>query len=333
MSKDDQPADAPNLDDTIFAGATGYDDLDEGPRPDTSETLPESAPEPEVEESAEVDEEAEDVEPEGAEDDAEADEADVAPTADAEGETQPEEQSKPDEPKSREPRIPKSRFDEVNERRKAAERRLAEIEKKNQADGGEAKIDFDFDAKEDEYMDAVLDGDKDKARSIRQEIRQAETQLYQQQMQQASTSTREATKAELELKSTVERLQAEYPVFDGNSDRYDQNLTEEALDLFEGFKSRGYDPATAMRRAVRYVVRANGLEDAADEADEVPAEKPTQHKAKPEEGKRKVKRAAKQPPQPSPRDVSDSADVMNMTEDEFDKLSDQELAKLRGDLI
>lgn len=318
---------ASDLDEAIFAGAEGYDDLDDAPRPDTSDTF---EPEPE-EAKPEPEAETTDTDDAQGEADDSGDDADVAPTVDAEGETDSDNEPKPQDAKPQEPRIPKNRFDEVNERRKKAEQRLAELEGKNKQQQ-EPTVDFDFEAKEDAYMDAVLDGDKQEARNIRQEIRQAEKQLYEQQMRQASTSTREETKAELELQSTINELQTQYPVFDGNSDNYDQNLTEEALELFEGFKAQKYDPATAMRRAVRYVARANQL-DAQGNPVETPAEEPkAQHKAEPEAGRKKVKRQAKQPPQPDPRQVSDAPDPMSMSEDEFDKLSDQELAKIRGDL-
>ena len=316
-----------DLNSAIFAGTEGYDDLDEGPRPDTSETIPE--PEQDLsgsEAETPVEEEKGDEEPAG----------DVEAATDSESEepSNDEPSTSDDKPKQQpnEPRIPKHRFDEVNERRKAAEARLAKIEKDKTANGGEPEIDFDFNAKEDEYMDAVLDGDKDKAKNVRQEIRNAEKQLYQQQMEQTSVSTREQTKAELDLNTTIQNLQTEYPVFDGQSEQYDSNLTEEALDLFEGFKGRGYDPTTAMNRAVRYVVRANGLEEtSAAPADPEPAQPESQHKATPEQGRGKTKRAAKQPPEPTGHTVSEQPDIMNMSEEDFDKLSDQELRKLRGD--
>jgi len=317
-----------DLNDAIFAGTEGYDDLDDGPRPDTSDELPASEPEQDLSGQ-------ETPAPAEAETDDEASTDDVETPEDSESEeSSDDEQGTGDEkPKQQpnEPRIPKHRFDEVNERRKAAEARLAKMEREKTANGGEPTVDFDFNAKEDEYMDAVLDGDKEKARSVRQEIRQAETQLYQQQMQQTSVDTREQTKAELDLNTTIQNLQTQYLQFDGQSDVYDSNLTEEALDLFEGFKSRGYDPTTAMNRAVRYVVRANGIEQTAAEPEPEPAKAESQHKATPEQGKGKTKRAAKQPPEPAGHSVSEQPDVMYMSEEDFDKLSDQELAKLRGD--
>lgn len=322
------------LDDAIFAGANGYDDLDN--HDSTGDRGDEVQPDRDGGEAESDAVEATDGTATETSTEEETDAEESAGEVEAEANAESGEQSDDQRTRQPEPRIPKHRFDEVNERRKAAEKRLAEFEKQKQADGQEPSIDFDFSAKEEAYMDAVLDGEKDKAKSIREEIRQAEQQLYRQQMDQASTSTREATKAELELNSTINELTTEYPVFDGQSENYDQNLTEEALDLFEGFKGRGYDPATAMRRAVRYVVRANDLDQSESEASPAAGKAGKgggldQHRATEEQGKRKAQRAAKQPPEPETRSTTEGRDVMNMSEEDFDKLSDQEIARMRGD--
>ena len=88
-------------------------------------------------------------------------------------------ESEPQSDPKTENRIPKSRFDEVNERRKLAEKRLAELEAKEAAEAAARQGDFDFDGKEEEYMHAVVDGDFAKAKQIRTEIRNAEKTLFQ----------------------------------------------------------------------------------------------------------------------------------------------------------
>lgn len=79
--------------------------------------------------------------------------------------------------------IPKARFDEVNEARKAAqaelERANAELERLRSAppkpqtapdEPTQTNPDFDADAKEEAYIEALLEGDTAKAREIRREI-------------------------------------------------------------------------------------------------------------------------------------------------------------------
>lgn len=90
----------------------------------------------------------------------------------------------PAEPTGRSAGIPKARFDEVNEARKTAqaelERANAELERlrsvkpaatpATQAAPVEVASDFDEDAKEEAYIEAMLEGDTAKAKEIRKEI-------------------------------------------------------------------------------------------------------------------------------------------------------------------
>ena len=119
--------------------------------------------------------EDEGTEPEGGEGEGDGETPDQP--GDAEGDD-PDEDAQRSDPKT-ENRIPKSRFDEVNERRKLAEKRLAELEAKEAAEAAAKQGDFDFDGKEEEYMHAVVDGDFSKAKQIRTEIRNAEKALFQ----------------------------------------------------------------------------------------------------------------------------------------------------------
>jgi hypothetical protein len=92
--------------------------------------------------------------------------------------------------------IPKSRLDEVLAQNKALKKRIEQSEKV-QKEIEEAPEAYDFDSREEEYMDAVLDGDKDKAKAIRKEIRQAEaskmeselTRDIEQKVTRSSTET------------------------------------------------------------------------------------------------------------------------------------------------
>lgn len=238
----------------------------------------------------------------------------------------------PAEPKASpsEPRIPKSRFDAVNERRKAAEARLAEYERQQQAAAAPA-AEYDFDAKEREFIEATLDGETDKALAIRREIREAEQAAWRAQVEEASSRTREATKAEIELNETIAELQNRYPVFNGDAEGFNEELTREALDLFEGFKFKGHKPSVAMRKAVRYVVAANGLENLTTELVD-PVESKSQQ-ATPQQVQKKLDLATQQPPDPTGTAAPPPpTNLMDMTDAEFDALSEAELRKYRGDL-
>ena len=259
-----------------------------------------------------------------------------------EPEPEPEPESEPEpEPKQKDQqRIPKSRFDEVNERRKAAEKRAAELERLQRANDPSKAVDFDFKDAEKRYMDAVIDGKTDEALQIREEIRAAERTYYQAEVQQAQQQAAEMTKAELALNEVINAAQTDYPVFDGTSEQFNEDVTQEAMDLFESFKSRGYDPAAAMRRAVNYTVKANDLSPAS--AEQETASEPEPQQAEKPKAKRRTKTvdqkladAEKQPPMPSQtRGGSEpDRDPMQMSEEEFDKLDPKEEARLRGDIL
>lgn len=267
---------------------------------------------------------------------AEGGEAETQTAEGGEGETQTDEGGEADT--NNDQRIPKSRFDEVNERRKDAERRLAEMQKQQQGETqGETQpeIDFDFNAKEDEYQDAVLEGDKDKAKNIRAEIREAEGRLYEQRAQKNAKQTVEQSSEQQKLRTQIVEAQAEYPELDSNDNNFNQEANNEAMDLFESYKARGYAPSEAMSRAVDRTSRLYGLTPLSKRGEpqqeqqeqNQPSDKPSQ-----QDVDKKTQTANKQPPQPQTRSQEDTTpDIMSMSEEEFDNLPDAEKAKLRGD--
>lgn len=228
-----------------------------------------------------------------------------------------------------EPRIPKSRFDEVNQRRKAAEEELRKYREREKI--VKEVESFDFKGREKAYMEAVLDGDTDKALEIREEIREAERAVYTQEARKVADETTDQKRTKTELDSTINELQEKYPMFDGESEQFNEALTEEALAMYQGYLNRNVPPAEAMRRAVTNVVKLNGL-DAPESVAEAPKAK-AQTKATPDQVRSKLEKATRQPPSPSTREAAPRPDPMNMSEAEFDKLSATELRKLRGDFV
>jgi len=241
----------------------------------------------------------------------------------------------PEKPPHDGPYIPKTRFDEVNERRKAAEAKLRELEARAQAADPAKAVDFDFKGKEKEYMDAVLDGNTDKALSIRDEIRLAEQALFQQMTQKAEQTARTAAKQDIKLEQTIAELTAQYPVFDADHEGYDDDLTREALTFQRTFISEGYDPDKALRKAVAYVAKIHDLREAGAEPapqglQAAKAETPAPTQAQIDS---KLRAANQQPPLNSTagKDAPRNLDIMQMSDEEFEALSPADIRKLRGD--
>lgn len=224
--------------------------------------------------------------------------------------------------------IPRARFNEVNDRAKAAERRAQELEARLNATVPPSE--YDFESKEREYMDAVLEGDHQKALGIRRDIRAAEMELARTVAAAQATQAKEATKAELEFEQTVASIEADYPAFSQTSEAYNQELVDEALELHAGFVSRGYSPAAAMRKAVTYVAKVNGLIAKSD----APAPAPAAPKRGPSTVKSKLDIAASQPPVQSGVSGGEvEPDYVNLSDSEWDALPKATIARLRGDAM
>lgn len=250
--------------------------------------------------------------------------------------------------RKKQPMIPKDRFDEVNQRRKAAEEKLREREEEDrrraQEEGkqDEPEIDFDFDAKEEEYQDALLEGDKDKAKGIRKEIREAESQLYEARARRTSSETVERTSARRELQNEVVEAQAEYPELDGDSDQFNKAMSDEAMELYQAYQASGqYTPGRAMRKAVQNAARLHGVKPLSQRGEPEPTPagpaqpaEPPKPDDKPTEQQvaGKVATARQQPANPGTRTHDTGVpDIMSLSEKEFDELSNEELAGMRGD--
>jgi hypothetical protein len=239
-----------------------------------------------------------------------------------------------DHPDAGEPRIPKSRFDQVNERRKLAEQRLRELEAEIAASKQvqQPGVEFDFDAAEQKYMEAVVDGEFDKAKSIRTDIRNAERQTLANQALKLRDEATEGARKNLALDAEVARLQSEFPIFDQESESFDEVVTAEALDIYAGLVATGkYSPKDAIGKAATLVTKAHGIKSMVEPP--APPAAPARD-TKPDINK-KVEAASKQPPVKSlgAKSADGQRSVLEMSEDEFGSLPESTLRKLRGDIL
>lgn len=198
---------------------------------------------------------------------------------------------------------------------------------------------FDYDAKEREYMEAVVDGELDKAMSLRNEIRAAERAEYQATLENTSRSTMSATQNKLQFDNTVIELESKYDALNPKSDSYNDALAEEAVDMKEAIYAQhngAMSHAEALRKAVSYVANMYGLTDKTLTKETVAEEAAPVTTKKPVNVKEKVAASKKQPAQ-MPEGNSDSAvnasNVDELSEEEFDALPESTKARMRGDLV
>lgn len=252
------------------------------------------------------------------------------------------EAKKPPEPEQKKPMVPKARLDEVLAKQKALQKQLDDLmAAKNAAET--APNSYDFAAKEVEYQNMVLDGQHEKAAALRQEIRQAERAQLEfeltQKMEQKVTQSQQMSA----LQQAAAELEANFPVFDRSSPEFNEQYTQEVIDLRDAFIVKGENAVSALSKAAKYVLQEYGLVDTSAPA----APSLSSQSAKPglvdevakkrAEVSRKLKAAESQPPE-MPGESSaargeKALDIMSLTEEEFNALPAATLKRLRGDII
>lgn len=267
------------------------------------------------------------------------DEEEKAPEIKAEAEDEEAETAEATEEPKKSLMVPKARLDEVLEKLRLAERQLQEATRVQQPDEGEnapQAPEYDFDAKEIEYQNLVLDGEQDKAVALRREIRQAERAVMEFELTQKVQQTAAQTQSLNAYQQAVVEVERSFPMFDINSPDFNEALTNEVVDLSKSFMAGGKSSVDALMSAVKYVVKANDLD--VDEATPAVAKAlDTKKKRVVDAASKKTKAANSQPDKlggegTATRD-SGKYDIASMTEEEFNNLPEKTLKRLRGDIL
>lgn len=281
-------------------------------------------------------------------DDADKGASTVDATEDGEGDDD-EREKKP----RKDSRIPLSRHKEVlakeRERREALEQELAKYRQGQQVADVNAEISKAEDkllTMEREYNKLLADGEIDKATAKMTEIRRLERSINEQQAQfrEAAAEARAVEKVRYDL--TVERLEEAYPQLNPQAEEFDREAVAEVLDLKEAYEAKGYPPSKALQKAVKYVLkaetnaerRATEVEARVDKDDVAKAVRDERRKLATE----KAVKAAKATPSSLSKAGANSdtaggtvsaKDVMKMSQDEFAKIDEDTLARMRGDVV
>ena len=242
-----------------------------------------------------------------------------------------------EEPKSKKkPMVPKARLDEVLAKQKALQKQLDDINAATEK-SAEAPEEYDFDAKEVEYQNMVLDGETDKAVGLRREIRKAERATLEFEMRAEMNQTVSQDRQMNALQQAANAMEEAYPVFSRDSEDYSEDMTNEVVELRDAFILKGYEAVDALSKAVRYVVKDNGLDEVDQDAPSLAgtAKKTDELAKKRTQISKKLKAAESQPPElpgeSSSTHGEKTLDLSSMTEEEFDALPEATLKRLRGD--
>lgn len=245
-------------------------------------------------------------------------------------------------------RVPKARLDEVTAKARAREQALQkQIEELNKKlTGSEVKTEVDkvkakIDEMQDQYEDLVQDGKKEEARAIRKKIEVMREELAEFKLTTASERARAAAIDDLKYDAALANVEAKFPALNPDHDDFDEEKSEEVVVLLQAFIAKGFTRAVALQKSVRYVMgpETEATTKGEDDKESAAALK----KAKEAEARRRNAEAdKKQPPNANKVGMnSDKAgggdvkaiDVTRMSQAEFAKLDEKELAKLRGDVI
>lgn len=290
------------------------------------ETL-EAKEEPEVEAEAEteVEAEAEEVEVEEPEEVEEVEAKQEEPeVVEAEAEVEPE--------KPKAPMVPKSRLDEVLARNKKLQKQIdaqAEQEASREAEAPK----YDFDVKEQQYQQLVLDGETTKATALRGEIRNAEREQLMFEVQKQTGQTVERNREEQELAVKAQEIEETFSVLNENSTDFDKELATEVRDLRDAFMTQGYGAADALAKATDVTLTMQKPEllqsDGQDKVTRIAT------KRKKTGVKKKLEASKAQPPTLKGEGTSkrgDSApDINVLSDEEFGALPEETLRRMRGD--
>lgn len=244
------------------------------------------------------------------------------------------------DPVAKEQKIPKSRFDKVNEKYKAAKARVEELEAEKKAETEGVMGTYDFDAKETEYLELVLDGKTAEAAALRKEIRAADRAQLEAEIDARSQQNVNKTNIASTLDEMSDDYAKEFPGFDPESDQYDADAIDEVKALYTGYLAQSKNPLAAFEKAVEAVIKLRdwGREEAPVVEPEAPAAPP---KTKPssEQVRKKVELAGKQPPVISdkgaglPKPGAERISVTDMSDAEYEALPPATKARLRGDYV
>lgn len=246
------------------------------------------------------------------------------------------EQSLDGQDKVKAPMVPKSRLDEVLAKNKAMQKKLQEATEAEQK-ALENAPEYDFNAKEVEYQDLVLNGETEKAVDLRNEIRNAEKEQFMFEVQAKMGQTVQQSQEMTELQAKAAEIEATFPVLNENSADFDADLQAEVIDLRDAFTVQGYSAADALAKATNYTLAAKRPEllQPADAAPVAKVDPELQAKKKTATVNKKLQAAESQPPamkgEGSNSKGEKKIDLSLLSSEEFDALPAETLRRMRGD--
>lgn len=254
-----------------------------------------------------------------------------------------------DKPKGKGGRIPLSRHEKIlakeRERRQELEQQLTQFQRGNEV----AKVNTDITAAETrvielekKYHAALGDGDIDEAQKLMREIRVLDRDISDLKADMKSAAAESRAVERVRYSVALERVEEAYPELNQDHEDYNPELTQDVVDLKATYEGRGLTPTAALQKAVKRLMGTEGRDQkvATEVTPRVNASEVAAARKKDAVGK--VLDATNRQP-PGSRNVGlnsdalggglNAKDVMRMGHDDFVKLSEDALSKMRGDEV
>lgn len=238
--------------------------------------------------------------------------------------------------------IPRARFNEVNEERKRLAEENATLKAEKAAPAAATAGTYDFDAKEKEYANFVLDGKVDEAIALRKEIRAAERADFVKDAEQTTVKTTARMTEQQQINKIVDTYSTGIPQFDPESEHYNDDLLSDVRDMYSGAIDSGRypDAPAAFQAAIDKALKLHGLAlpTAAAPAAAVPAT-PAVPAVPARTAAKRVEAIVGQPPTlaavgtTGAPEVASTIDVKTLSEKDLRALPFATLSRLRGDIL
>lgn len=254
-----------------------------------------------------------------------------------------------EEPKKKDTRIPLARHEELlakeRERRQALETELSNARQGQRIAANNAEITRSEEkllGLEEEHAQLMTDGEVKKAAAKMTEIRRLERSIIESRAELNTQAAEARAYERVRYDMVCDRIEEAYPVLDEKHQDFDAEKSNEVLELMQGYVATGkYNRADALQKAVKVLMpaatsrqeKAVSTDVRVDPAEVTRASRETAARNKAADA------AGKQPPSLSKVGVDsdkmggklDAKAVIKMSQDQFAKLDDETLAKMRGD--
>lgn len=263
-----------------------------------------------------------------------------------EGEDKAKAKDDKDKPKSPK-RIPLERHEQIlakeRERRQELEQQLQQFQNGREVAAVNAdltKLENNVVELEKKYHAALGDGDVDEAAKLMRQIRTLDGQIADAKADMRAAVAEARAVERVRYSTALERIEEAYPQLNQDHEDFDKDLAQDVIDLKATYEGRGLTPTAALQKAVKRLldVESRTQEKAVTVAPRVDAEQVAAQRKK-EAAKKTADAVGKQPPALTKAGLNSDAlggglnakDVIRLSQDEFAKLPDTALAKLRGD--